>query len=672
MTLPPFFLSLKFRLIAVAVVTGLLTAAGTSKLMLDATGAGLRTQLLRLEREDAERTAELLGGKLETLKRALVAVAAKTDRSTWQDREAMERFLIDKPALHTLFDGVLAASPDGSTLLRMERGQPTPERPSVADRAYFQQAMQTDQPVVSDPLIGKVSKLPLVILAVQAVSADGTPLGVVAGVVHLQSNSLFSDSRVHSRADGTVNIVVDRRGVVLAHPDPAGLLASTDQMVGVAGTVQRWRDDGSPIDLDGRAELAQGHLVARAGIPLTDWMHLRVTPQALALKPLYDAEHEAWRAAALAGASAALFAGVVGWWSVQPITRLRRRALRLMAHQDDGSQTWHHGRDELGDMGRAFEQLLAERLGGAAELKALLVQVESVLDHADVGIALSINSHFVQVSRRLCHIMRCERADLLGQPTRSIHPSSAAYDALAERAGPAFTARGAFECEIELRRRDGQAFWGRMRGRAVVAGDLSAGTIWVIEDVTESRQQRETLTWSASHDALTGLYNRAAFEERLEAAVADQRQHPFCALFIDLDRFKQVNDTAGHAAGDALLQGVSKALSGCVRRDDVVARLGGDEFAVLLPHCPGPKGRSIAEALCAAVEAYTLEWQGAVYKVGASVGMAVGQGQHLSAAEVLREADGYCYAAKHAGRNRVAGMPQATPNAEEPDALVVS
>jgi diguanylate cyclase len=656
MRLPAFFSSLKFRLIAVAVATGVLTAAGTSKLLLDATGAGLRTQLLRLEREDAERTAELLGGKLETLKRALVAVAARTDRSTWKDRQAMERFLIDKPALHTLFDGLLAATPDGRTLLRMERGQPTPERPNVADRAYFQKAMQTDQPVVSDPLIGRVSKQALVILAVQAVGADGTPLGVVAGVVSLQSNSLFSDSRVHSRSDGTVDMVVDRRGVVLAHPDPARLLAPTDQLAGVAGPIQRWRDDGSPIDLDGRAELTDGYLVARAGIPSSDWMHLRVTPQALALQPLQDAHHEAWRAAALAGALAALLAGSVGWWSVRPIARLRQRALSLLANEDDAGTTWRHGRDELGDMGRAFEQLLSERRGRQAEQQALLVQVESVLDHADVGIALSVNSHFVLVSRRLCQILRCERADLIGEPTRLLHASASAYDALKERAGPAFTAQGVFECEIELVRRDGQSFWARMRGRAVVPGDMSAGTIWVIEDVTDSRQQRESLTWSASHDALTGLHNRAAFEARLEAAVTDPRQHPFCALFIDLDRFKQVNDTAGHAAGDALLQGVANALSGCVRRDDVVSRLGGDEFAVLLPQCPAAKGRLIAEKLCAAVEAYALEWQGATHHVGASVGLAIGNGNHANAAEVLREADAYCYAAKRAGRNRVVSV----------------
>lgn len=654
MRLPAFLVSLKFRLVAVVVATGLLTAAGTSSLLLDTTDDALRSQLLSMDREDAERTAELLGGKLETLKAALAAVAAQTRASTWADRETMERFLIDKPALHTLFDGVLAVATDGSTLVRMEHGKPTPERPNIADRAYFQQAMRTDQPVVSEPLIGKVSKRAQVVMAVPVLGDDGTRLGVVAGVVRLQSNSLFSDSRGRSRSDGTLNLVVDRRGVLLAHPDPARLLTQAEEHAGLARVIKRWRDDGSPIDLDARGELSEGHLVAIAGIPLSDWLHLRVTPEALAMKPLQAAHRQAWRAAAIAGALAALLAGGLGWWSVRPIARLRRRALRLTANKDDGTETWLHGRDELGDMGRAFEQLLAERHGRQAELRALLLQVESVLDHAEVGIALSVNSRFARVSRRFCHVFRCDRADMLGQPTRMLHASDTAYDAFAERKRAGFTAQGVFECEIELVRRDGQSFWARMRGRAIAPGDPSAGTIWVVEDVTETRTQRESLAWSASHDALTGLLNRAAFEARLEATVADEREHPYCTLFIDLDRFKQVNDSAGHAAGDALLRGVATALVGCLRSNDVVARLGGDEFAVLLQKCPIPQGQLIGEKLRAAVEAYALEWQGVTHSVGASVGLASSSSTHASAAEVLREADAYCYAAKRAGRNRVA------------------
>ena len=235
-----------------------------------------------------------------------------------------------------------------------------------------------------------------------------------------------------------------------------------------------------------------------------------------------------------------------------------------------------------------------------------------------------------------------------------IHASDEAYEALSERARPAFMEHGAFDGELELVRRSGQAFWAHMRGRAVVAGDRSQGTIWTIEDVTEVREQRERLAWTSSHDSLTGLANRAAFEVLLERATARAQGEPFCALFIDLDRFKHVNDTGGHAAGDALLRDVANELAAQVRKSDTVARLGGDEFAVLLSNCPLVQAEAIAEKLRSAVVAYQLPWEGHVFGVGASIGLVPVDASYATAADVLRAADAACYAAKRQGRNCVA------------------
>ena len=352
MKLPLFLLSLKFRLVAVVVATGLLSAAGTSALLLRATDTELRSQLLVMDRDEAERTAELLGGKLEILKRTLAAVARLSPAAAWADPAAMTQFLLDKPALNILFDGLFAIAPDGSTLVRLDAGKPAQELPNVADRAYFQQAMQTDQLVLSDPLRGKVTQQGMVILAMPVIAPDGARLGVLAGVVRLRSSSLFSEGNVHSRSEGTINLVVDRRGAVLAHPDTTRLLTPAAEQAGVANLIQRWRDDGSPIDLDGRAALSEGHLVTIAGIPNSDWLHVRVTPEAVAMKPLQAAHRAAWRAAGAAGALAALVAGCFSWLSVRPITRLRDRALSQAEGKDDAhhsGQPWHHGRNELGD-----------------------------------------------------------------------------------------------------------------------------------------------------------------------------------------------------------------------------------------------------------------------------------------------------------------------------------
>ena len=124
-------------------------------------------------------------------------------------------------------------------------------------------------------------------------------------------------------------------------------------------------------------------------------------------------------------------------------------------------------------------------------------------------------------------------------------------------------------------------------------------------------------------------------------------------MFIDLDRFKQVNDTGGHAAGDALLRDIAKALVDSVRNSDTVARLGGDEFAVLLSECPLPHGRLIAEKLRQSVVDYRLQWEGHSFSVGASVGLVRVDAGFATSQAVLAAADAACYAAKHRGRNCV-------------------
>ncbi len=339
---------------------------------------------------------------------------------------------------------------------------------------------------------------------------------------------------------------------------------------------------------------------------------------------------------------------------VRPLANLHCRAEAMLGEASGSTAPRRPARietDPANGVERDFANPATRQHG---EIQVLLERIEAVLDHADVGIALTRDGCFELVSRQFCHIFRCEKTHIVGQSTRSIHATDAAYQALSERARPAFMAHGAFDGELELKRTDGALFWAHMRGRAVVPGDRSKGTIWIIEDVTEAHAQRERLVWTANHDALTGLMNRRAFEAALGEATARSVRQPYCALFIDLDRFKQVNDTGGHAAGDAVLRDVAQLLAAQVRKSDIVARLGGDEFAVLLNSCPLAQAQLIAEKMRSAVVDYRLNWEGDLaFSVGASIGLLPVAGTYSGAAEVLRAADAACYAAKRQGRNCV-------------------
>ena len=644
--------TIKFKIVLMVVSTCVLSAAGTAGLVLATSQQRLESLLRDNASDDREQTAAMLTSKVSLLKDALSAVAKTTPAALWSNPAAMTDLLLARSVLDVLFKSVFAVAPDGRMLARIDKGRPMAELPNVADRDYFKDAMKSDQPVVSRALLGKVSKTPLIIIAVPALDAEGRAIGMLAGSLALQSTALFQAVQTGSRSPQSRDLVIDRAGTILSHPDASRVMGRAEDEPGLGPTIRAWMDAGSPIDTEGSATLTQGYLVSTAGIPLTDWIHVRLTPATEAFQPLAAAQATAWRAAGAVGVLAGLLAGLLAYRMTQPISRLKSRARALL---DDNAPRapWPAEQGEVGDLSRVFQHVVEQRQQQQDEVQALVGQLEAVLDHAEAGIAFTRNGRFELVSLKLCEVFRCSKLDMVGQPTRVIYPSDEAFEALAAQARPAFTDHGVFDVELELMRRTGETFWAHMRGRAVVAGNLSKGTIWTIEDVTATRAHREQLAYSATHDPLTGLGNRAAFEDALGLATQAAELAPFCALFIDLDRFKHVNDTGGHAAGDAMLCGVARAIAAQVRKSDRVARLGGDEFAVLLPDCPAAQGLVLAEKLCTAVAAFELHWEGQIFSVGASVGMVRVADDLTTAADVLRAADAACYAAKKRGRSRV-------------------
>jgi diguanylate cyclase (GGDEF)-like protein len=203
-------------------------------------------------------------------------------------------------------------------------------------------------------------------------------------------------------------------------------------------------------------------------------------------------------------------------------------------------------------------------------------------------------------------------------------------------------------------RRDGSRFWGQLMGAPVSQNDPGAGTIWTLGDVSDERRKRNALSWAATHDALTNIANRHEFESQLAEHLRDRRKRESaCVLYVDLDGFKAVNDAAGHAAGDQLLRDVASLLLARIRAIDLAARLGGDEFAVLLHACGLATAMNVAEQIRIRVDAHSLVWQGAHFRVGVSIGVVQVDETYADVAAVLAAADAACYAAKHAGRNRV-------------------
>ena len=191
-------------------------------------------------------------------------------------------------------------------------------------------------------------------------------------------------------------------------------------------------------------------------------------------------------------------------------------------------------------------------------------------------------------------------------------------------------------------------------GAPLHSNGKAAGAVLVLHDMTSEREFVARLSWQASHDALTGIVNRREFETRLGKALDKLSHQPgeHSLMFLDLDQFKVVNDTCGHAAGDQLLRQTSALLQEKLTTRGLLARLGGDEFGVLLEDCDAKSAIEVAERLRLAVQELRFVWKGCAFNISVSIGLV-----HVAEAgameETLRAADMACYSAKEKGRNRV-------------------
>ncbi len=174
-------------------------------------------------------------------------------------------------------------------------------------------------------------------------------------------------------------------------------------------------------------------------------------------------------------------------------------------------------------------------------------------------------------------------------------------------------------------------------------------------DITERKILDAKLSYQASHDALTGLISRYEFEQRvtrlLSSISEEQTAHAIC--FLDLDQFKVINDTCGHAAGDELLRQLGRTLRQTIRKRDTLARLGGDEFGVLMEHCTLEQAHRVADDILKAIMDYQFFWDGNKFRIGVSIGLvAISEGSGKFT-DLLKQADAACYLAKDLGRNRI-------------------
>lgn len=219
----------------------------------------------------------------------------------------------------------------------------------------------------------------------------------------------------------------------------------------------------------------------------------------------------------------------------------------------------------------------------------------------------------------------------------------------------AFIRETPYNIIYRLIRKDKTILWVRDQGRGLFEKGELVACEGYISNITATHKQSIRLSHNASHDELTGLYNRHYFEQRIEHALAHAKvngeAHTLC--YLDLDQFKLINNSAGHRAGDELLRHIAVLLQNQLGEGHLIARLGGDEFGILMQHCSVQKSKCIADKLVSEINILRFPWEQYLFKVSASIGMVEINAHNESVSALLSQADIACYAAKDLGRNRV-------------------
>jgi diguanylate cyclase (GGDEF)-like protein/PAS domain S-box-containing protein len=360
-------------------------------------------------------------------------------------------------------------------------------------------------------------------------------------------------------------------------------------------------------------------------------------------------------------------------------THMREQWLR----RKDGAGFWCrlNGRAvQPGDADKGYVWLLTDitqERAAEERVQRALAEQELILDNASVGIAFVRNRFIQRCNRFLEDMVGAGPGELVGQSTAMLFPSEKEWEEAGKRSQGSTSPGGTYETEVPFRRRDGSTFICRARGRRTDAGEDEQEWIWSYEDVTAEHQARELAAASrdaleravaertvelqeanaraqhlADHDALTGLPNRRLLEDRLKQALAlsYRNRKQTAVMFVDLDRFKTINDSLGHAVGDVLLKKVASRLVKQLREGDTICRIGGDEFMVVLPEVK--RSSHVAQVAQKIIEQLS---QPEVVEereltVTPSIGIAVFPDDGRDAETLIRNADAAMYHAKEMGR----------------------
>jgi diguanylate cyclase (GGDEF)-like protein len=504
----------------------------------------------------------------------------------------------------------------------------------------------TGQATLGPPVVSKATGRPVVQYAIPIYDQHGVILGDVSVDISI---TLLSDTltSIHVAPSARPGLTDLDQQLILIHRDPSRVFTRTTGRNEAMNHLAK-RERGV---MDTQNSTGQHNLAAFAPVEGLPWGVSIQEPFEEAFAPVDAIVTNVLRLMAGALLAAVLVGLVLATRIVRPIQHLRSAASR-MAAGDLSARASISRQDEIGDLGAAFDLMATQLEGTVHQLEQAiggLREGEERLTKQYQGIPVPTytwqraDDDFILVAYNsaAAEITRGEIARSIGVRAGVVY---AELPSLQHDLANCFADRSRLTSEITYAVTPGEEPRHFVATYVYLAPDL---VMVHTEDITERKRAELALAHQALHDALTGLPNRVLLGDRLQQAIltSEREERELALLVMDLDRFKEVNDTLGHHAGDRLLQEIARRLRAALRASDTVARLGGDEFAVVLPGSSDAPDAAVK--LIAALEA-PVDLEGHTLALGASIGIALYPQHGQTVESLLRSADVAMYTAKRA------------------------
>ena len=614
---------------------------------------GMRDVMGRQQYVSLASAAVFIDEELDAKRNVLRAMADSLAAGGAHDGASLQRFLAAQTVLGKEFYSAGVVGADGIVLASVSPFKPQAGL-NVKGRPYFEQTLATRRSVISSPLNGSISGMPIVVVTQPVFDAHGGVRYVLAASVNLRQPDFLGRLGALKPGQGGYLYIMTSEGVIVEHPDKSRIMQHIEAH-GPVSVPTRRAMQGFEGWLTGTTTQGVDALFAYHRIASTGWILASVYPMSEAFAPLHAIRSKILLAAVLLAA----LAGLAGWRVVlrllQPLERLRRQVHQIR-RQRLGIEVLQIGRrDEIGDLSRDFYSLVAEREIAEAQTRDSERRLKLLTDHVPVVIVYIDREHRYQfinatferwfgVSAResLMHSMR----EVLGEE---------AYQLREQHLLRAFAGEEV-DYEFTVDNEAGERTFHTSYVPDVGESGAVEGVYGLIHEITKTKAVHTALQFAAATDTLTGIANRRRFDEQLVQSMQRTRvaRAPMALAYLDIDRFKAINDSLGHKTGDEVLKEFAARLMRSVRASDLVARLAGDEFVIILEGVNGAaEVRQIGAKIVDAIR-QPFELASGPLPVTTSVGIAIFREGALTPAQLLDLADQALYAAKGQGRDGVA------------------